>query len=92
MRARRRWAPVATAFTNDSIRVLPSERRKGAGATWPVARNGRYVSSRVLLDADRSSPRFVSHASIEGWREAIRRDGAMRAALLNPAGYLPHRR
>jgi hypothetical protein len=46
--------------------------------------NSRYVSSRTLIDANRSSPRFIPHASIEGWRESMRRDARVRAALLNP--------
>jgi hypothetical protein len=73
MRARRNWTPGA----------LSSRPGQSAEAGWPGAGNTPYVSSRSLLDADRSAPRFVPHASIEGWRESMRRDGRMRAALLN---------
>jgi hypothetical protein len=75
MRARRRWTPVAAAFTSDP--------------RWPGAGNARYAPSRALLDLNRSAPRSVPHATIDGWREALRHDGEMRAALLNPARYQP---
>jgi hypothetical protein len=91
MQARRRWAPVAEAFTNDPTGV-PSAQRPGVAATWPGAGNARYVSCRALLDIHPSPSRFVPQATIEGWRETIRRDPDVRAALLNPARREPRRR
>ncbi|MCW2641973.1 MAG: hypothetical protein JWP76_4279 [Dactylosporangium sp.] len=75
---------------NDRTGALWS--RQGAEASWPGARNTRYVSSRTPPDADRSSPRFIPHASIESWRDSMCRDDRMRAALLNPIRHEPRGR
>jgi hypothetical protein len=77
---------------NDRIGALWSRQGQGVEAPWPGARNTRYVSSRTPLDADRSSPRFIPHASIESWRDSMCRDDRMRAALLNPIRHEPRGR
>jgi hypothetical protein len=74
---------------NDRVGALRSGQEQGAELHWPGARNTRYVSSRTLVDAERSSPRFIPNASIEGWRDSMRRDARMRAALLNPIRHEP---
>jgi hypothetical protein len=90
MQVRRRWAPVAEMPASDRAGALTSRQQPGAttGGRQDV-RNPRYVSPSALLDADRTTPRFVPRASIEGWRERIRRDATMRAVLLNPVDYEP---
>jgi hypothetical protein len=66
------------------------EQRHGEdGTAGPGARNDRYVSASAHLDADRTTQRFVPPASIDGWREKMRRDATMRAVLLNPVDYEP---
>jgi hypothetical protein len=61
--------------------------QRGVDKVLPGARNARYLSSSPLLDANRPSPRFIPYTSIERWRESMRRDALMRAALLNPVRY-----
>ena len=90
MQVRRRWSPVAEMSASDPTGALTPERQHGAVARdRSGVRNPRYVSPNVLLDVHRTAHRFLPTASIEGWRETIRRDDAMRAVLLNPVDYEP---
>jgi hypothetical protein len=87
MQVRRRWSPVAEMPTDNRTGALATGQRWSAGAG---VRNIRYDSSRALRDIDEAAPWFVPNASIEGWRERIRRDARLRDALLNPRDYEPH--
>jgi hypothetical protein len=90
MQVRRRWSPVAEMSASDPTGALTPERQHRAAARdRSDVRNPRYVSPSVLLDVDRSGRRFPPPASIERWRETIRDDATVRAALLNPVDYEP---
>jgi hypothetical protein len=87
MQVRRRWSPVAEMSASDPTGALTPERQHRAAArNRSDVRNPRYVSPSVLLDTEGSARRFPS---IERWRETIRNDATVRAALLNPVDYEP---
>jgi hypothetical protein len=86
MQVRRRWAPVAEMPAGDRTAV---QQDRAAARDRPGPRNPRYVSSGAALDDERTGPRFLPNAAVEGWREKIRRDATMRAVLLNPVDYEP---
>jgi hypothetical protein len=80
---RRDWAAVAATSTHARRGAPVPERGPDlAAAALPVARNSRYVSPTAGLDRARTSPRFIA-ASVEAWRQKMRGDDAVRAALLN---------
>jgi hypothetical protein len=90
MQVRRRWSAVAEMPASGRAGALTGAQRRGVAARdRPGVRNPRYVSPSVLLDVDQTPRRFVPTASIDGWREMIRRDATIRAALLNPVDYEP---
>jgi hypothetical protein len=90
MQVRRRWSAVAEMPASGRAAVLTGEQRRVAAASdRPNVRNPRYVSPSALLDVNQTPRRFVPTASIDGWCETIRRDAAIRAALLNPLDYEP---
>ena len=90
MQGRRRWSPVAGMSASDPTGALTPERQRHAAARDRAdPRNPRYVTPSVLLDADRTGPRFLPSALIEDWRDMIREDATVRAALLNPVDYEP---
>ena len=86
MAVRRRWAPVAEASPTDRARVLGVSVRHTPRST---CHNERYTSARPDLDRSDAGARFVPTASIDDWREKIRTDAELRAALLNPVTYEP---
>ncbi len=90
MQVRRRWSAVAEMPASDRAGALTGEQRRASAASdCPNVRNPRYVSPSALLDVYQTPRRFVPTASIDGWREMMRRDATMRAALLNPVDYEP---
>jgi len=90
MQVRRRWSAVAEMPASGWAGALTGEQRRCVAASdRPNVRNPRYVSPSALLDVNQTPRRFVSTASIDGWRETMRRDAAIRAALLNPVDYEP---
>jgi hypothetical protein len=86
MLARRRWATVAEASPSDRARALGASVRHTPRSN---CHNERYRSARADLDHGDRSARFVPTASIESWRESIRTDEVLRAAVLNPVDYEP---
>jgi hypothetical protein len=90
MQVRRRWSPVAEMSASDPTGALTPERQhRVAARNRSDVQNPRYVSSRAPLDGNGTGRRFVPPASIERWRETIRDDATVRAALLNPVDYEP---
>jgi hypothetical protein len=89
MQVRRRWSPVAESASDPTGALTPERQHRVAAKNRSDARNPRYVSPRALLDGNGTGRRFVPPASIESWRETIRDDATVRAALLNPVDYEP---
>jgi hypothetical protein len=82
MLARRRWAPVV-ASTTDRARALGGSVRLRSKTGF---HNNGYRSSTADLDR---VPSRTGFSCVEEWRESMRVDPAVRAALLNPLDYEP---
>jgi hypothetical protein len=86
MPARRRWAPVAEVSTSDRARALTAAARR---LPRPEFYNERYQSAAVDRDRNGGAAKFVSDATVDGWRRTISDDADIEAALLNPVDYEP---
>jgi hypothetical protein len=82
MPARRRWAPVAASIS-DRTRALGAGVRLRSKAG---CHNDSYRSSPADRDPNPSRVRF---GCVDEWREWMRNDPELRAALLNPVAYEP---